>query len=130
MQIETAVVEIYRSYDGYRIIADTGLLMDEAGGVFIYPDSAFEQYAVEGACCGEYVFLIRYAWGDYPHIYSGFCGEAECSDQFVVRDEVGGGYIYIVLGFIYEVEIDQLADTFAIEWSISIGLAVAFTLYI
>lgn len=120
VEVQTAVVQVDAAGDGGGIVADEGLGVNKAGGVFVDLDAAFDQFPVVGAGQGEDGFLVRAAGRHQLHVHAALGGKDQRRDHLMVDDQIGRHNVDIFLGAVKDVQIDRLADIVPIERAVSV----------
>ena len=121
VQIETAVVKVYRSYHRRTAITQALLRMVETALVFIHLDAHSQQILVVRTGYTADIFLIRYLRRYYPDVHSRLCRKVKDCQHLVVGDEIGCGNVYIFLGVVYHVHINKLAHVFGVQRRVAVG---------
>ena len=121
MQVKTAVVQIDGPHDGVFIVADHGLGVDEARGVFIDMNARFLQRFVVGSGQEKHGLLIGDMGRDDPHVDPGLRGGTKRCHHLIVDDEVGGSDVYIFFGPVNHVQVGRFAHQIIIQRKVRVG---------
>ena len=126
LEIKTAKIHIRRADGGNLSVADDGLRMDKAGGVFKNFHARSDQLAIVGPCGEVNEALVPAVRRDDANVYAAFCGKTKLGYHAVFNDEIGRHDIDALFCFCNHVRVYVLADIFFVKGHIGIGLNKAF----
>ena len=120
--VQAPEIQIGGSHGGHGIVADEGLGVVEADGIFVDLHAASQQLPVVGAGGEMDDPLVPSVGRQDPHIHAALCCQTQSGDHAVVYNEIGGVDVEIVLCIVDDLQIDVLAHIVIVRGAVGVGL--------
>ncbi len=120
MQVKAPKIQVNCSNNGGFIITDKNLCMDKSWSIFIDLYPGFNQFRVVRTRQQIGIFLI----GDVRHhqhrINPALGGKGQCSNHFIVQNQIRRHHMDIVPGLVNDIHIDPLPDIFSVQRTVAV----------
>ena len=101
---ETAVIEVYRAYNGVFTVGDERFLVDKAGSILVYPHTRTHKPGIGALGHHLYYPFIRDGGGDYSDVDPSQGGVAQSDGEIVIDNEIRSRDINVALRLVYHVQ--------------------------